>query len=64
MSHILGDLPDHLLLKQCKEGSEVAFNTLFRRYFTKLYAHMNGTVGYPSLRKRKPVLWNSGGFAF
>ncbi|MRG48195.1 sigma-70 family RNA polymerase sigma factor [Chitinophaga sp. SYP-B3965] len=36
MSRTLEDLPDNLLLRQCKEGSEAAFNVLFRRYFDDL----------------------------
>lgn len=36
MSHTLEDLPDNLLLRQCKEGDEAAFNVLFRRYFDDL----------------------------
>lgn len=36
MFHALKDLRDNLLLKQCKEGSEAAFNVLFRRYFDDL----------------------------
>lgn len=37
MSHKLDDLPDHLLLEQCRHGNEAAFNVLFRRYFNKLH---------------------------
>ena len=36
MFHALDNLPDHLLLKKCKEGSKTAFNALFRRYFDDL----------------------------
>lgn len=36
MPHTKG-LSDHLLLEQCRAGSEPAFNVLFRRYFNKLY---------------------------
>ena len=35
----LKDLPDNLLLKQCTEGNDIAFNVLFRCYFTKLYKY-------------------------
>lgn len=31
------EFSDITLLLQCREGSETAFNILFRRYFTKLY---------------------------
>lgn len=31
------ELSDIILLLQCREGSETAFNLLFRRYFTRLY---------------------------
>ncbi|TKC62555.1 sigma-70 family RNA polymerase sigma factor [Pedobacter hiemivivus] len=30
------ELPDHILMKQCKEGNETAFNVLFRRHFDDL----------------------------
>ncbi|MNK03594.1 RNA polymerase sigma-E factor [compost metagenome] len=30
------ELPDHILMKQCKEGNEMAFNVLFRRHFDDL----------------------------
>jgi len=33
------ELSDYLLLAQCRQGSETAFNVLFRRYFTKLYKY-------------------------
>jgi RNA polymerase sigma-70 factor (family 1) len=36
MFQTLEDLPDNLLLRQCKGGSEAAFNVLFRRYFDDL----------------------------
>lgn len=36
MSQTLEGLSDKLLLRQCKEGSEAAFNVLFRRYFDDL----------------------------
>lgn len=35
----LEELPDQLLLEQSAEGSEAAFNVLFRRYFNKLYLY-------------------------
>lgn len=37
MAHKAEELSDITLLLQCREGSETAFNLLFRRYFTKLY---------------------------
>jgi len=37
MSDTLEDLPDNLLLAQCRNGNEAAFNVLFRCYFNKLY---------------------------
>lgn len=30
------ELPDHILMNQCREGSEPAFNVLFRRHFDDL----------------------------
>jgi RNA polymerase sigma-70 factor (ECF subfamily) len=34
---IFKGLPDRTLIDHCKEGSDRAFNELFRRYFNKLY---------------------------
>ncbi len=33
----LNNLPDHILIEECRNGNDKAFNILFKRYFNKLY---------------------------